>query len=195
MEGRGRLGVALVVALISVIGYFASRSYNPVTQQTQHVNLTSDQEIALGLKAAPQMEAQYGGEADDPKGRQRVEAVGGRIVARSPAHDTPYRFAYHLLKDPQTIITGFDRPNLTYYVVPAKNDAEKEARLVEILRSILAFWFRTDGVPFPTLFKTVKYLQRRVHPLATVLVAGLAVLAVHLALYPWPDIADLARHP
>jgi ATP-dependent DNA helicase RecQ len=39
------------------------------------------------------------------------------------------------LKDPQTIITGFDRPNLTYYVVPVKNDAEKEARLVEILRS------------------------------------------------------------
>ena len=39
------------------------------------------------------------------------------------------------LKSPETIITGFDRPNLTYYVVPAKNDAEKEARLVEILRS------------------------------------------------------------
>ncbi len=38
------------------------------------------------------------------------------------------------LKDPQTIITGFDRPNLTYYVVPAKNDAEKEKRLVDILR-------------------------------------------------------------
>ncbi|MEO8580239.1 MAG: ATP-dependent DNA helicase RecQ [Gemmatimonadales bacterium] len=38
------------------------------------------------------------------------------------------------LKDPQTIITGFDRPNLTYFVVPAKNDAEKEKRLVEILR-------------------------------------------------------------
>ncbi|MFL5595209.1 MAG: RecQ family ATP-dependent DNA helicase [Gemmatimonadaceae bacterium] len=38
------------------------------------------------------------------------------------------------LKDPETIITGFDRPNLTYYVVPAKNDSEKEKRLVEILR-------------------------------------------------------------
>src|SRR5882672_11401113 len=38
------------------------------------------------------------------------------------------------LKDPETIITGFDRPNLTYYVVPAKNDADKEKRLVEILR-------------------------------------------------------------
>src|SRR3954462_5286986 len=39
------------------------------------------------------------------------------------------------LKNPETIITGFDRPNLTYYVVPAKNDAEKEAHLVDILRT------------------------------------------------------------
>jgi ATP-dependent DNA helicase RecQ len=38
------------------------------------------------------------------------------------------------LRNPQTIITGFDRPNLTYYVIPAKNDDEKERRLVEILR-------------------------------------------------------------
>jgi ATP-dependent DNA helicase RecQ len=38
------------------------------------------------------------------------------------------------LKNPETIITGFDRPNLTYYVVPARNDTEKEKRLVEILR-------------------------------------------------------------
>src|SRR5205823_9612275 len=34
-----------------------------------------------------------------------------------------------------TLITGFDRPNATYYGVPAKNDAEKDARLGEILRS------------------------------------------------------------
>ena len=39
------------------------------------------------------------------------------------------------LKNPETIITGFDRPNLTYYVVPARNDSEKEASLVQILRS------------------------------------------------------------
>jgi ATP-dependent DNA helicase RecQ len=38
------------------------------------------------------------------------------------------------LKNPETIITGFDRPNLSYYVVPAKNENEKERRLVEILR-------------------------------------------------------------
>lgn len=38
------------------------------------------------------------------------------------------------LRNPETIITGFDRPNLSYYVIPAKNEAEKEKRLVEILR-------------------------------------------------------------
>jgi ATP-dependent DNA helicase RecQ len=37
------------------------------------------------------------------------------------------------LREPETIITGFDRPNLTYYVVPVKNDSEKERRLAEIL--------------------------------------------------------------
>jgi ATP-dependent DNA helicase RecQ len=38
------------------------------------------------------------------------------------------------LVSPETIITGFDRPNLTYYVIPVGNDAEKEQRLVEILK-------------------------------------------------------------
>ena len=38
------------------------------------------------------------------------------------------------LNNPETIITGFDRPNLTYFVVPVKNDAEKERRLADILR-------------------------------------------------------------
>lgn len=38
------------------------------------------------------------------------------------------------LENPETIITGFDRPNLHYYVVSTKNESEKEIRLVEILR-------------------------------------------------------------
>jgi ATP-dependent DNA helicase RecQ len=38
------------------------------------------------------------------------------------------------LRNPETIITGFDRPNLTYFVVPVKNDTEKERQLAAILR-------------------------------------------------------------
>jgi ATP-dependent DNA helicase RecQ len=38
------------------------------------------------------------------------------------------------LKDPKVIITGFDRTNLTYHVLPAKNDAEKDALLIRTLK-------------------------------------------------------------
>src|SRR3982750_102295 len=50
------------------------------------------------------------------------------------------------LKNPETIITGFDRPNISYYVVPARNESEKERRLVEILRRYdgLAVVYRSE---------------------------------------------------
>jgi hypothetical protein len=56
-----------------------------------------------------------------------------------------------------------------------------------VVPSVLAYFFRQD-VPFPTLFRTVALLRRRARWVAVVIVAGLTVLAVHLALYPWPDV-------
>jgi ATP-dependent DNA helicase RecQ len=38
------------------------------------------------------------------------------------------------LGNPATVITGFDRTNLTYHVLSAKNDAEKDEALVRLLR-------------------------------------------------------------
>jgi ATP-dependent DNA helicase RecQ len=43
------------------------------------------------------------------------------------------------LENPKTVITGFDRTNLSYHVLSAKNDAEKDTLLVETLR-------KTDGL-------------------------------------------------
>jgi hypothetical protein len=43
-------------------------------------------------------------------------------------------------------------------------------------------------VQFPTLFFTVGKLRARFHWVATLLVASLSILIIHLALYPWPDI-------
>lgn len=37
------------------------------------------------------------------------------------------------LKNPKVIITGFDRTNLAYYVLPARNDADKDRILVDTL--------------------------------------------------------------
>lgn len=38
------------------------------------------------------------------------------------------------LVDPALVLTGFDRTNLTYHVIPTKNDAAKDATLVALLR-------------------------------------------------------------
>jgi ATP-dependent DNA helicase RecQ len=67
------------------------------------------------------------------------EALGSPTTIALTATATPEvrRDIVHelALRNPETIISGFDRPNLSYFVVPAKNDAEKDQRLVEILRT------------------------------------------------------------
>nr|MCU0624564.1 RecQ family ATP-dependent DNA helicase [Gemmatimonadaceae bacterium] len=40
------------------------------------------------------------------------------------------------LREPEVVVTGFDRPNLWYGVVAAKNDAEKDATLLALVREI-----------------------------------------------------------
>ena len=101
---RSRLLVALVVAVISVLGYFGSSVFNPVTQEKQHVgDITPEQEVALGLQAAPEMAQQFGGLDPDPKASARVDRVGQRLVSQSTAGKTPYRYEFHLLNDSSTI--------------------------------------------------------------------------------------------
>jgi hypothetical protein len=57
-----------------------------------------------------------------------------------------------------------------------------------VVPSVLAFVLNKDA-RFPTLFFTLDRLRRRFHAAALILVSGLAILVVHLAFYPWPDIA------
>jgi hypothetical protein len=48
-------------------------------------------------------------------------------------------------------------------------------------------------VPFPSLITTLRDLERRVPLVALVVLAGLVILLIHLALYPWPDVTH--HHP
>jgi predicted Zn-dependent protease len=103
-RGGAGLIVALLIAVFSLFRYFGSSTPNPVTGEKQHVSgITPQQEIALGLQAAPQMAAQYGGESDDPRARALVQQIGEKIVAQSDAAKTPYRYQFHVLADPQTV--------------------------------------------------------------------------------------------
>lgn len=98
-----RLLLAVGIVLFSVIKYFASSEVNPYTGRTQHINISPKQEIAIGLNSRPQIAQQYGGLYPDQKLQDIVAKVGNRLVNGSIAKQTPYRYEFHLLRDPNTI--------------------------------------------------------------------------------------------
>jgi hypothetical protein len=54
-----------------------------------------------------------------------------------------------------------------------------------IIPNALAYWWARQ-VPFPTLYRTLEYLDARYHPALVLVCSLLAVLAVHIVAYPWP---------
>lgn len=100
---KGRVVIAVVIALIGIVAYFSKTETNPVTGEKQRVNLTVEQEITLGLQAAPQMIQEMGGEARDEKTNAYIDKVGNKIVANTEAGKSPFKFEFYLLADTKTI--------------------------------------------------------------------------------------------
>ena len=107
--GGGRLIIAAIVAIVSIITYYSQRSSNPVTGEVQHVDLSPQQEVALGLQAAPEMAQQHGGLHPDAEAQAVVDRVGRRIVERSAARNSPYQYEFHVLAD-EEMINAFALP-------------------------------------------------------------------------------------
>ncbi|NIR62954.1 MAG: M48 family metalloprotease, partial [Gammaproteobacteria bacterium] len=120
----GRILIALIVAIVSLISYFGAQQDNPVTGETQHVNMTYEQEIALGLQAAPEMAAQFGGLDPNEEVQNLVDRIGNYIVDQSPAEDSPYEFEFHVLEDEQTI-NAFALPGGQIFITRALLDRLK----------------------------------------------------------------------
>lgn len=99
-----RLAIAFVIVAFTLISYYSRSAENPVTGEKQHVgSIRPDQEVALGLQAVPQMTQEYGGEVANPQARQLVEQVGRRVLEKSAASKSPYKYTFHALADPKTI--------------------------------------------------------------------------------------------
>jgi predicted Zn-dependent protease len=113
-----RLGIALVIAAIGIAYYYCNQQVNPVTGEKQHVAMTPDQEVALGLQAAPQMAEQFGGLHPDPAVQNAVEAIGESIVARSAARGSGYQYDFHVLRDPETV-NAFALPGGQVFITAA----------------------------------------------------------------------------
>lgn len=61
--------------------------------------------------------------------------------------------------------------------------------LFGIVVPLLLVRLKVRRAVFPTLFLTFKYLRDRFHWVAALVAAGLSMLVIHLALYPWPNLA------
>jgi predicted Zn-dependent protease len=107
--GGGRILIALVLAGIALVTYFSQSQHNPITGETQYLSMTTEQEVALGFQAAPELANQHGGLHPDEEARALVERVGRRIVERSAAGQSGYPFEFHLLAD-ESMINAFALP-------------------------------------------------------------------------------------
>ncbi len=107
MKRRGNLKIRLligaVIILFAVIKYYSRTETNEYTGTKQHISLTTDEEIALGLHSAPQMAQEYGGLHPNQEAQDLVDQVGQKLVNNSIARETPYRYDFHLLRDPETV--------------------------------------------------------------------------------------------
>lgn len=132
-QGRGSCLMGLIVAGFAIFGYFASSQTNPVTGESQHVSLSPEQEITLGLQAAPEMAAQHGGEVLTGPEADAVHRVGNLIVHNTVAKNSPYRFEFHLLADNQTI-NAFALPGGQVFITRALlGRLETEGQLAGVL--------------------------------------------------------------
>lgn len=116
---KGRLVIAVIVALVSIASYYSSSSRNPVTGEVQHIgNITPAQEVQMGLQAVPEMVRQFQGESDDARASELVRQVGTELVRESDASRSDYRFQFHLLADRQTI-NAFALPGGQVFITEA----------------------------------------------------------------------------
>ena len=100
---KGRIVIAVIIAIIGVITYFSKTEINPITGEKQRVSLSVDQEIQLGLQAAPELIQEMGGEARDSKLNAYIDKVGNRVLSSTEAGKSPFKFEFYLLADNKTV--------------------------------------------------------------------------------------------
>jgi beta-barrel assembly-enhancing protease len=129
----GKFIIAGVIALIAIVTYFSQSSINPVTGKKQHIALTHDQEVALGLNTAPAMAQQFGGISQDSQATSLMESVGSKILAALPPETPAYPFDFHLLADRQTV-NAFALPGGQLFITEAMlSKLETEGQLAGVL--------------------------------------------------------------
>jgi len=125
------LGAGII--LFTLFQYYSKSEVNEFTGKKQHISLTSEQEIAIGLQSAPQMAQQHGGLYPDQNYQKFVDQVGRKLVNNSIAKKTNYQYDFHLLRDAETI-NAFALPGGQIFITYALfSKLENEDQLAGVL--------------------------------------------------------------
>lgn len=136
MRGRNfkiRLLIGAAIALFFILKRCSQQETNPYTGRTQTISMTPDREIAIGLESAPEMAEQYGGLHPNNEYQALVDGVGNKLVNNSIARETPYRYEFHLLNDPNTV-NAFALPGGQIFITYALfSELQNEDQLAGVL--------------------------------------------------------------
>jgi predicted Zn-dependent protease len=136
MRGKNlkiRLLIGAAIALFFVLKRCSQREENPYTGRMQTISMTADKEIQIGLASAPQMAQQHGGLHPNGQYQAMVDNVGNKLVNNSIARETPYKYEFHLLADPNTI-NAFALPGGQVFITFALfSKLENEDQLAGVL--------------------------------------------------------------
>ncbi|WP_047419262.1 M48 family metalloprotease [Cellulophaga sp. Hel_I_12] len=127
-----KIFIGLAIVAFALIQKCNNSETNPYTNRVQNINMSSDQEIAIGLQSRPEITQQYGGLHPDQRMQDLVDAIGNRLVQNSIAKDTPYQYEFHLLADPNTI-NAFALPGGQVFITYALFSELNEAQLAGVL--------------------------------------------------------------
>ncbi len=127
-----RILIGLAIVAFALIQRCNNKEENPYTGRVQNINMSADQEIAIGLQSAPEIAQQHGGLYPDQRLQTFVDLVGKKLVDNSIARETPYKYEFHLLADERTI-NAFALPGGQIFITYALFSQLNEAQLAGVL--------------------------------------------------------------
>ena len=113
-----RLLIGVGIAIFFTLKKCSQQEVNQYTGRKQTISMSPDKEIAIGLQNAPQMAQQHGGLHPNTKYQALVDQVGYKLINNSVAKNTPYKYEFHLLADPNTI-NAFALPGGQIFITQA----------------------------------------------------------------------------
>ncbi|SDL98146.1 M48 family metalloprotease [Kriegella aquimaris] len=127
-----RILIGLAIVAFAYVQRCSNKETNPYTGRTQTIDMSAEQEIAIGLQSAPEIAQEYGGLYPDEALQAQVDKIGNRLVQSSIASETPYKYEFHLLADDQTI-NAFALPGGPVFITYALFKQLNEAQLAGVL--------------------------------------------------------------